>query len=825
MPIQTATNPKTGARLAFVDDQWKPIEQSATNPQGLKAYKIGGSWLTDDGPSLPEVKVIAAPDIGEIPGKRAEPKPFDLGDFARGVVETPGVLLTGAAGQLAGNVYGPIRSAIEGKYGTREGVQLAQKYAGEAAEALSYAPRTETGKNIVSGVGSFLNESKLSGLNPYTAGELAPLAAPALRQGAAAIKKEAELAAPTILKPFKETAELKAARKSSESWQNAAQIDAAKTARELGLSLNPATSNPTVANKMMGAIAGSENLNTKLSRANEPKWTAIAKREMGISKNEVLNDVAFEKALDAQSKPYDAVRKLPVLTPDQSVIGKLDSLQIRTPAIGGEANAAAVNALIEEAKAKITQGRTGAQVIDDIRQLRRDANVIYKTQSKGGVSDPSLVAKADANMGVANALESLIDANVTDFKLLGELKKSRAKMAQIYDYQRATDPLTNKVDPLALAKMLTENKKLSGDAKRMAEVAANFPSVSFVGPETSNVGAAITRSGLGGAAGYVAGAPFGLGPFTSIIGAGIGGVSSGAAAKYMGGPGYQAARAVPKDFRLPLPAAAPEITPVTNNLPVPYDFRNALLTQKEIPNWVYGRSTPEVKVGPAPVTAPMLEAPSAESTMGGVAQRRAYDLNLARERDLAAAAKAEAEAAKGRKPTGAGTLFELDPVTGKLRRVDQGMKGATPDVIQSTGHALKSATDKVAAGQRFAMSAEERIAWEKTRVDFAQANPELAKLSDKAIAEKALDRSWVADQITKARQKAQAFDEIAKRAKTAQAVREAEIKRDQLMDALDSLEASLGKPRPVSSGAQGPKTREAQRNKLAPKGTNNLRND
>jgi hypothetical protein len=371
--------------------------------------------------------------------------------------------------------------------------------------------------------------------------------------------------------------------------------------------------------------------------------------------------------------------------------------------------------------------------------------------------------------------------------------------------------------------MLTENKKLSGNAKRMAEVAANFPSIAFVGPETSNAKMIFSRGGLGGAAGYVAGAPFGMGPFTGVAGASIGGVSSGAVAKYMGGPGYQAAYAVPKDFRLPLPRAAPEITPVTNNLPVPYDFRNALVTPEEIPNWVYGRSTPEVKVGPAPVTAPMLEAPSAESTMQNVAQRRAYDLNLARERDLAAAAKAEAEAAKGRKPTGAGTLFELDPITGKLRRVDEGMKGATPDVIQSTGYALKSATDKVAAGQRFAMSAEEKIAWDKTRVDFAQANPELAKLSDKAIAEKALDRSWVADQINKARQKAQAFDEIAKRAKTAQAVREAEIKRDQLMDALESLETSLGKPRPVSSGAQGPKTREAQRNKLAPsENRNNL---
>ena len=47
MSIQTATNPKTGERVALIGDSWQPIVESATNKEGIKAYLIGDKWLTD----------------------------------------------------------------------------------------------------------------------------------------------------------------------------------------------------------------------------------------------------------------------------------------------------------------------------------------------------------------------------------------------------------------------------------------------------------------------------------------------------------------------------------------------------------------------------------------------------------------------------------------------------------------------------------------------------------------------------------------------------------------------------------------------------------
>ena len=162
-------------------------------------------------------------------------------------------------------------------------------------------------------------------------------------------------------------------------------------------------------------------------------------------------------------------------------------------------------------------------------------------------------------------------------------------------------------------------------------------------------------------------------------------------------------------------------------------------------------------------------------------------------------------------------MLELDPITGTYKVGGAGVKGATPEVFMSdTGRDLNTASQKVAAGQNFALSASEKVAWEKTKVDLAAAAPELKGLSDKAIANKIMDREWADNAINKARQQAQAFDELATRATTEQARRTAMIKREQMLDVLATLEDQLRAPRPTSTGGQGPKTRAFQQNMLAP---------
>jgi hypothetical protein len=255
---------------------------------------------------------------------------------------------------------------------------------------------------------------------------------------------------------------------------------------------------------------------------------------------------------------------------------------------------------------------------------------------------------------------------------------------------------------------------------------------------------------------------------------------------------------------------------------VPYDWRNAVQTpdQYYVPNWVYGRPTPDVRVQP-PANA-LLPAPSAESTMASVAQRRAYDLELERALAQQAEQAAAAQAAAARAPTRGGTLYELDPTTGRLRSASQGVKGATPETFVDYGTSLQSATDKLSSGRPFALSAEEKVAWGRTKVDLAEAVPGLKKLSDGAIADKMMDRQWVSDAVAKLREKAAAFEQIANRAKERQAIATAQANRERMMDLADQLEDQLRAPRPVRSGSQGRKTMEFKRNQLAPKTENKL---
>lgn len=323
------------------------------------------------------------------------------------------------------------------------------------------------------------------------------------------------------------------------------------------------------------------------------------------------------------------------------------------------------------------------------------------------------------------------------------------------------------------------------------------------------------RSGPLGTAGAVIGSLAGV-PGALVggaLGAGTGVVLSKVAAKRMATPAYQAAHAVPEDFRPPVNALRPVEPNFNRNLPVPYDYGNAVVQPGYTPNFATPRQRPQFTPEGVP---PQLPPPSPESTMAGVESRRAYDLAAQRAAAQQAEAQAAQAAAQGRVPTSGGVAFELDPVTGKLREVSQGMKGATPDTFQNYGTLVKIWLIKYPLVEKaFDLTAEERIAFNKTKVDLAQVEPGYAKLSDKQITERMMDRQWVADTIQKARQQALAFEQIADKSKSRQAKFNAMAQRQRMMDLADSMEEKMRVGRPdTSRKSQGPKTRQAKRNAL-----------
>jgi len=669
-----------------------------------------------------------------------------------------------------------------------------------AVRPFQYEPRSELAQRAVSALGE-----ATSGLPPYI---------PSVG-GAPAAAREAGVARAARQG---RTAE----RLSEEAYARGPQIEAAQEANRLGIALNPALSNPTLSNQLQAQMAGIPQLNAKLSAQNVTKWSDIARRELGIDPREQLNSKTFEAARERIAAPYREVEKIGQLMPDEAVSRQIAA--IRSPdVIGGKAAASEVAALVDDALERVNSGMTSADALRNIRQLRSEAQDIYR----GDKLTPSERATADAKIGIANALEKLIDMNVTDPALLDRFRDARTKLAKSYTYEKATNLATGRVDPIVIAKMIAKDDAMTGDIAAIGRIAANFPEIAGGGTQATLLQRALprlTRSGVPGTIGLAVGSALG----TDLITAGAIGAGAGElAGRYMGrriaSPEFQARSAVPPDLRIPMPPPpAPAPPPPTPNLPVPYDWRNAVQTPDEyyVPNFVFGRPTPDVRVQPP--TNALLPAPSAESTMAAVAQRRAFDLDMERALAQQAEQAAAAQAAAARRPAGEGMPLELDPTTGRLRPASQGLKGATPETFVDYGANLDAAVKKIENNARATLTAEEKIAWDRRKVDLQQLDPSLKKLSDAALVDRSMDRTWAADAVRKAREKAAAFDQIAQRSRDRQAVLEAQANRERMLELADQLEDQLRAPRPVRSGSQGKKTMEFKRNQLAPKPENKL---
>ncbi len=715
-----------------------------------------------------------------------------------------------------------------------------------AVRPFQYEPKSELAQRALAGLGEAATAAKLPPYSP-AAGLLPGVEASTGATGFARAARAGRIAE----------------ERSAESYARAPTIEAAQEANRLGILLNPAASNPTLSNRLKVQLANNPQLNAQLSKQNELKWSDIGKRELGIDPREQLTGKTYEVARERIAAPYREVEKIGLLTPDDAVAARIRA--VRPPnVIGGKAAASEVGGLVDEALGRVDAGMTSAEALRNIRQLRSEAQDIYR----GDKLTPVERATADAKIGIANALEQLVDMNVNDPTLLDRFREARTLLAKSYAYEKATDLATGRVDPVAIAKMVAKDDAMTGDIASIGRIAANFPEVSSAKPSSflQKAVPVVTRSGMGGTLGYVVGAATGLPPsLMAATGAAAGELGGRYMAKRIVTPEFQARSAVPPDFRIPMPPppAAPP-PPPTPNLPVPYDWRQAVQTPDEyyVPNFVFGRPTPDVRVQ-APENK-LLPPPSAASTMETIAQRRAYDLELERFKAQQAEQQAAAQAAATRQPTRGGTLYELDPTTGRLRSVSEGVKGATPETFADYGTNLASAIEKLTgrpyaqditesklirsekrvdkktgkpleyfrrrvvgmeegrSAQAFNLTAEEKIAWDRARVDLEIVDSKLKKLSDAAVVEKAMDRDWATDAIRKAREKAAAFDAIAQRSRDRQAVMEAQANRERMLDLAEQLTEQMREARPVRKGSQGRKTMEFKRNQLAPKPENKL---
>lgn len=803
IPVDAPDGATEQDAIAFAAATWKPASAS-TPAQPTAAAPQRSSFLTGLGRGAASLADVT---IGGVLPAIAQQVAYPLARMGRSPEEAQ------AATQR-------VVGAIDQPFGKAFGVANTPEYQQESGRQLL----DFIGQNFQKGAKWIAEKTGVpqSDVENYlgTASLATPLAKPvagAVKQAAAPAIERAVIGAKM---PFEKQIQARREAASLKDYARGPQIDAAADAQRLGIALNPVDIEPSAGARLTSAVAGEKGVEA-ITSANKNQVRNVVLADLGLPPTTQLNgDAAFKQARAGLSSPYDEVRKLPIQQADDAMIQRLEAIRTDLDVIGAKEYAPAISKIVDDAIAKTQTGLTGETLLKNISVLRERARKTYNNKS----ATTEALDIADTNLKVAAELESMIDNSISNPKLLSQYRDARQKMAKTYAYEGATDFNTGMVDVNKLARITAKDNAMTGDIAALGRIAGNFPEA-FTTKAASPWSKAVSvgRTGaagtLGGVAGYALGQDYISAAAGSILGALGGKVGESFAANRMASPSYQAGLNL-RDMRLPVNQLAASMQPIPQNRAVvPYEAPIEVLMPGEgpyQPNFVmqpnqYGPrvSTPGFASGPA-----QLPAPSAEGTINMLRTEDARRAAMSRTLGQQAEAQQAAAEAAARRPTKGAVELQINPLTG-VPEVAAGLKGATPETFQNFGASLASAAEKVTSGKMFDMTLAEKAAWKNTRADLTEVSKGLEKLDDKAVAAKMMDRQWAQDALAKAREKASMFDDLAKRMESEQARRDAAIKRDQMLDLADMLEDNMRAPRPVSSGGQGPKTREFRRNQLA----------
>ena len=796
-----------------------------------------------------------------------------IGGIVPAVVQQVGYPLArmGRSPQEAQAATARLVSAVESPVGKAFGVTDTPEYQQEAGRQLM----DFIGQNFQKGAKWIAEKTgvpqsdveNILGTATVAAPKVVPPVARAVRDAAAPQLEKAVIGAKM---PFEPRAQAKRERLSQEDYARGPQIDAAAEAQRLGIVLNPTDIQPTVGPKLTSMVAGPR-APEALAGTNKNQVRKVALGDMDLPATTQLNSrKAFDQARAQVAAPYEEVKKLPIQQADDAMVQRLEALRTDLDVIGAKEYAPAISKIVDDAISKTQTGLTGEQLLKNISVLRERARKTYNNKA----ATTEALDIADTNLRVATELESMIDNSITNPKLLDQFRAARQKMARTYAYEGATDLNTGMVDVGKLARITAKDNNLTGDIASLGRIAGNFPDVFSAQPTPGFLTAPrLSRSGAGGAAGALIGSQFGL--TGSILGGVLGGAAgetaSALAARRLASPDYQAGLTL-RDMRIPVNQLAASMQPIPQNRAVvPYEAPVEVLGPGEgpyQPNFVmqpnqYDRVVPGTPEAPRNMLGYDPNAPvQGQPGVFDIMRQRERDLSMrqgmAAEQQAAAAEAATRRPARGgvelafdtagnlvEAPTvGAGGVIgapsSLESAVAKIagqmqaetttkfstRKTTGGKIVKTIDefgdeIISRTGPKFKT-TGKSTIGEStrepslFNLTAEEKIAFDKARVDLAEVVPGMKALSDKAIAAKLMDREWIQQAVVKSKEKARMLDDIIARADNERLRQDAMMKREVLQGNLELLEEQFRKARPVKTGGQGPKTRAFQRNMLRP---------
>lgn len=258
------------------------------------------------------------------------------------------------------------------------------------------------------------------------------------------------------------------------------QAQALEEGQKLGYVVPPATTNPTLINKVTEGFAGKLTTAQEASVRNQEVTNGLVRREFNLPSDTPLTPEAMEDIRAAQGKAYQNVSKVPEIKFDTQYEKDLDALtttskKITTALPNYQATGAQqVQQLIDSLKP--AGGKMdGETAVELSKSLRSEASSYQSAADRMG--DPQARLLARTYRGAAEAVENAVERHLQGTgqgDLATEWDKARTTIAKTYSVQNAMDGAGN-VDALKLGKQLLKGKPLSGNLEAAAQFANAFP--------------------------------------------------------------------------------------------------------------------------------------------------------------------------------------------------------------------------------------------------------------------------------------------------------------------------------------------------------------
>lgn len=239
-------------------------------------------------------------------------------------------------------------------------------------------------------------------------------------------------------------------------------------ARAAGYKLLPSEAGGGKISQAMESLAG-PTIKKDFRRSNEQTTTKLAQEEIEAP---AMNEKGFAKVREEGDAAYTAMEGIGRLKADDSVRSAVGGLSPRT---GMRANSD-IAKLQAQFEGLLDQPWDAGAVVNEVRQLRREANANSSPPAMGAKPDPSKQALAKAQVSVANALDDWLERNAQAIgqpEIAKNYRTARTRLAKTASVERATSG--GKTDVRNLERQDERGVPHSGRLKVAAQTGEYFP--------------------------------------------------------------------------------------------------------------------------------------------------------------------------------------------------------------------------------------------------------------------------------------------------------------------------------------------------------------